>query len=227
MNSRLDSTGNITHVRGLYTLDESVPISKFVYKKDRSYILDYRKKKNANQIRRDCFRSMNYFEPTYYVKMMEYQQIQEKAKYRNPSQIPFTISIDTLAKNSSDLQCPRFSRYSNSKNMSMSSLSWLPSSRPNTNLHKKKKSQSSRNASHKKSRSKSVSTSRKYYYGSPNLYHNRYNDSHNNSQTHTQKNYKIEEILIGKLLMKRYFDKWLLNWCRKNSIAMSKLKMTH
>lgn len=227
MNSQLNSASNITHVRGLYTLDESVPISKFVYKKDRSYIQDYRKKKNANQIRRDCFRTMSYFEPAYYVKMMEYQQIQEKARYRNPSQVPFYISIDTLAKNSSDLQCPHFSRLSNSRNMSLSSLSWVASSRPSSNLHKKKKSQTNRshNSGQRKIRSKSVSNSRNHYYVSSSSYVvNNNSHSPNNSPLRRTKNYKRKEIEVTNLQLKKYFYKWLYNWCGKNTLMMSKLK---
>lgn len=225
MCSQIDPYSNITHVRGLYSIDESVPISKFVYKKDQSYLYYYQKKKNANQIRRNCFKTMNIFEPVCYVKMMEYQQIQQKVKYHEP----YSFDIETLAKDSSDLNCPHFSRYSGSKNLYSSSLNRLssPSPRPRYMIKKKKSHKSKSEIKSQKRRYNSrsfLTTQEDYYYnGSPIRQKNHHSFSQNNSKIEKDPSYKREKNQIKMMFLQKFYKKWYLSWCAKKSMMMSQI----
>lgn len=227
MNSQINSASNITHVRGLYSIDESVPISKFVYKKDQSYLYYYQKKKNANQIRRNCFKTMNIFEPVYYVRMMEYQNIQQKVRFHEP----YSFDIEALAKDSNDLQCPRFSRYSDSKYLYSSSFTRLSASNPIPSCYSMKKKRShtskSRSKSQKRSHSRSIITSHSdNYFDSPIRQKKKYNSfSPNNSQIEKDISYEREKRKIKMMIIKKFYKKWYLSWCTKKSMLMGQVKL--
>ncbi|OHT07781.1 hypothetical protein TRFO_23890 [Tritrichomonas foetus] len=69
---------NITHVRGLYAVDDTFPCNKFVFDRDCSYYQNYKRKKHANAIRFSS-RDMKLFDPVYHSSMIQYQEICRRA----------------------------------------------------------------------------------------------------------------------------------------------------
>ena len=107
-----------------YNSHDSVPISKFVYSKDKSYLQHYRSKRNANRIRRESAKTMTVFDPAYYVRMKQFQYAKERSEFDVDAQ-DRSLKLSNCYEESNALQCPKYPIYSTARKYGVPSLDWL------------------------------------------------------------------------------------------------------